>query len=73
MKQENIKFYILIICSIIIYVTSFYSNHNNGAIAIIFMAIGVGKITDKTLSKISKILIVLMTLGFAYTTFLRNI
>ncbi len=69
MKQENIKFYLLIICSMIIYITSFYSNPLNGGAAIMFMCIAVSKITDKTLSKIAKILTILMVIGFSYTTF----
>jgi len=74
MKKENTKFYILVVCSIIIYITSFLSNSNSAspALAIIFMAISAGKTSDTMLSKISKVLVVLMTIGFFYSTFLRN-
>ena len=74
MEKENTKFYILIISSIVIYIASFVSNTNtSGAgLAIIFMAISAGQCRDVMLSKISKILVVLMTIIFFYIIFLRN-
>ena len=75
MKKENAQFYILVICSIIIYITSFFSNSSTttASLAIIFMTISVSKSEDILLSKISKVILVLMIIGFFYSILIQNI
>ena len=73
MKKENIKFYLLITFSIVIYISGFILNKISvcgGGIAFLLIGITPNKCEDKMILKISKILTVLMGIGLIYITFI---
>ena len=72
MKKENIRFYLLIIFSIVIYISGFILNpvYCGGGIAILLIGITPNKCEDEMILKISKILTILMGIGLIYITFI---
>ena len=67
--SKNIKFYIMLILSIIIYTISFYNNSSVIAFAILLLIIATSTAENKTLKYIGTVITVIMTVGFVFITF----
>ena len=74
--MKNTKFYILIICSIIIFVMSLINTQptasSYASLAMIFMIIVIRKSKETMLSKISQFILGAMIVIFTYGLYLRN-
>ena len=67
--SKNLKFYIMLILSIIIFTISFYNNSSVMAFAIFLIIIATSTVEKKTLKYIGTTITVIMTVGFVFITF----
>ena len=76
MNSQNTKFYILIVCSIVIYITSLLSASNSStpstALAIILLVITAKKSKDSTITKTSQFLLGIMSAILVYRIYIYN-
>ena len=77
MNSENSKFYILIVCSLVIFITSLFSISDSSSITssvlgIVLLIIPIRKSNDNRISKVCQFLLGVMMIVFIYGVYIRN-
>ena len=77
MNSENSKFYILIVCSLVIFITSLFSISDSSSITssvlgIVLLIIPIRKSNDNRISNVSQYLLGVMMIVFIYGVYIRN-
>ena len=77
MNSENSKFYILIVCSLVIFITSLFSISDSSSITssvlgIVLLIIPIRKSNDNRISKFCQFILGVMMIVFIYGVYIRN-